>query len=90
LVEEETTSVKSQESRMIFPKLEKESPVASIHEDVQTETVVKHEDEFDEFEASEDDEWAEEDGFLTDEEYDILDASDEEYLEEQQKKLLKK
>jgi len=27
---------------------------------------------------------------LTDEEYDILDASDEEFLEEQQKKLLKK
>jgi len=90
LIKEETQSIKSEESQMIFPKLEKESPVASLHQDAQPEAFIKHDDEFDEFEASEDDEWAEEDDFLTDEEYDILDASDEEYLEEQQKKLLKK
>ena len=89
-IKEETPSVKSEESQMIFPKLEKESPATSIHEDVGPLNPIQHEDDFDEFEASEDDEWAEEDGFLTDEEYDILDASDEEYLEEQQQKMLKK
>ncbi|KAK6696975.1 hypothetical protein SNK05_013638 [Fusarium graminearum] len=38
-----------------------------------------------------DDEWDySEEGFMTDEEYDILDASDEEYLEEQKKRLATK
>ena len=42
-------------------------------------------------EGFDEEEWeASDEGFLTDEEYDILDASDEEFLEEQQKKLLKK
>ncbi|KAK3942328.1 next to BRCA1 gene 1 protein [Diplogelasinospora grovesii] len=41
--------------------------------------------------CDEDEEWAEEseEGFLTDEEYDVLDASDEEYFDEQQKQLKK-
>ncbi|KAF5134078.1 ZZ-type zinc finger-containing protein P35G2.11c [Metarhizium anisopliae] len=77
-------------SVMIFPKLEKESPSASVHEDAETESpLASAEDGFGQ--CDEDDEWdASEDGFLTDEEYDILDASDEEFLEEQEKKLLKK
>jgi next to BRCA1 gene 1 protein len=85
-----TESLKS--SQMIFPKLEKESPVASVHEEVKSETSVESHKEADDFEeCGEDDEWdASDDGFMTDEEYDILDASDEEYLDEQQQKLLKK
>lgn len=99
IVEESvSSSPKTEESQMIFPKLEKESPVSSVHEEAKSETYVPYEadqeaNDFDEY--VEDDDWAEEaeeseDGFMTDEEYDILDASDEEYLEEQQKKLLKK
>jgi next-to-BRCA1 protein 1 len=88
-------------SQMIFPKLEKESPVASIHEEkmeeknegTQSEAPPAYEEEYEECD-NEDEEWTveEEDsnGFLTDEEYDVLDASDEEYLEEQQKRLSKK
>ncbi|KAL7623024.1 hypothetical protein AAE478_006703 [Parahypoxylon ruwenzoriense] len=90
---------KVEESQMIIPRLEHESPSASIHEKSQSEheketktkisaqSVHDNEDEDDEedFEdCGEDEEWAaSEDGFMTDEEYDILDASDEEYLSEQ-------
>jgi len=82
--------VELERSQMIFPKLEKESPIASIHEDVpaakedeeESEISYESEEEFVE-EPLEDDET--EDGFMTDEEYDILDASDEEYLAEQEK-----
>lgn len=73
-------------SQMIFPKLEKESPEASIHQDApQPREVPQFEDYV---ECSDEDDWAEEsdDGFLTDEEYDILDASDEEHLEDYRKK----
>lgn len=102
-----TKSVEVHESQMIFPKLDKESPISSIHQEqeqeqkredmverdnAQIESPPAYEEEYEE--CNEDDEWAveEEDsnGFLTDDEYDVLDASDEEYLEEQQKKLLKK
>lgn len=77
-----------EQSKMVFPTLEKESPAASIHEsapaDVEEETEAdEFEDFLDEDEQDLDDET--EDGFLTDEEYDILDASDEEYLMEQSK-----
>ncbi|KAI3326708.1 hypothetical protein HD806DRAFT_487931 [Xylariaceae sp. AK1471] len=88
------------ESRMIIPKLEHESPSASIHEgrsevEVETEsdTLAPSADDDDDFEdCGGQDDWAEEsdDGFMTDEEYDILDASDEEFLFEQQKMLSKK
>jgi next-to-BRCA1 protein 1 len=96
-------SVEVHESQMIFPKLDKESPISSIHQEqekeqhieednAQAESPPAYEEEYEE--CNEDDEWAVEDddsnGFLTDDEYDVLDASDEEYLEEQQKKLLKK
>lgn len=89
-VKTEPDETSQSSSIMIFPKLEKESPSASMHEDARTETTVAvPEDAFEE--CGEDEEWdASDDGFLTDEEYDILDASDEEFLEEQEKKLLKK
>ena len=80
-------TVEAEGSQMIFPKLEKESPTTSIHEEVPVVSPEAQEDadDFDEFveEPLEDDET--EDGFMTDEEYDILDASDEEYLAEQEK-----
>ncbi|KAK3327433.1 hypothetical protein B0T19DRAFT_400302 [Cercophora scortea] len=87
---EEAPSVKIEQSQMIFPKLEKESPVSSIHEEARSESAPTEEEYED---CAEDDEWAEDDsdsGFLTDEEYDVLDASDEEYNGGQQGKLLKK
>lgn len=77
-------------SQMIFPKLEKESPVASIHEAVRHESAAV-ENTIEPKEESCDEEWdLSEDGFMTDEEYDILDASDEEYLEDQKKKVAAK
>jgi next-to-BRCA1 protein 1 len=80
-------TVEAEGSQMIFPKLEKESPTTSIHEEVPavSSEVQEDADDFDDFveEPLEDDET--EDGFMTDEEYDILDASDEEYLAEQEK-----
>ena len=83
-------------STMIFPKLEKESPATSMHQDVSTAPASSLPEEASVAsdlpeEQLEGEEWdASEDGFLTDEEYDILDASDEEYLEEQQRKMLAK
>lgn len=88
------TKVETEGSQMIFPKLEKESPASSIHEPAPAAPAapVAVQDELDEFEdfvdeSIDDDET--DDGFLTDEEYDILDASDEEMIAEQSK-LLKK
>lgn len=89
-------------SQMVFPKLEKESPMSSIHQDNVNEAASakeaatfapSHEAEFDEL-----DEWKGEteawdgsdEGFLTDEEYDILDASDEELPEDPKLKSAKK
>lgn len=85
------------QSTMVFPKLDKESPVSSTHEDApaaggdnvtrnetteaetETETVSTTDADKDVnsvvFSDSEED-----DGFFTDEEYDILDASDEEVI----------
>jgi next-to-BRCA1 protein 1 len=77
-------------SQMIFPKLEKESPESSIRVEpqAQAEEPEEGQDEFDDLvDESLDNET--EDGFLTDEEYDILDASDEEYLAEQEKAVKK-
>ncbi|KAJ6440512.1 ZZ type zinc finger domain-containing protein [Purpureocillium lavendulum] len=92
--EEDDEATSKSSSTMIFPKLEKESPSASFHEEAKTETETETEvaDEKAEVEEGfDEEEWeASDDGFLTDEEYDILDASDEEFLEEQQKKLPKK
>ncbi|KAL2260228.1 hypothetical protein VTK26DRAFT_5841 [Humicola hyalothermophila] len=63
-------------SQMIFPKLDKESPVASVHEETKSELTSSQETEYEDAEWHDD----EDDGFLTDEEYDVLDASDEEFL----------
>lgn len=86
VVEEEVKEESSEEkSQMIFPKLEKESPESSIHQETAPARELAADEGFEDFvdEELEDDET--EDGFLTDEEYDILDASDEEYLAEQEK-----
>ncbi|ETS81879.1 hypothetical protein PFICI_06881 [Pestalotiopsis fici W106-1] len=83
-------------SQMILPKLDHESPDSSVlvpkaesELDVVTESdTATHGDEFDEYVHDlQDEEWVEEseDGYMTDEEYEILDASDEEYLYEQQR-----
>lgn len=80
-----------QTSQMIFPKLEKESPMSSVHEEAPKQPMVEKTGSDDFEECSRDDDWdgSEMDDFLTDEEYDILDASDEELLEEQHKLLSK-
>lgn len=91
--------LKKPDSGMVFPKLEKESPASSTHQDemnpppsatlvtspstapAATETD-SNEDETKDVQsvASFSDSEDEDDGFLTDEEYDILDASDEEVI----------
>ncbi|KAH6610851.1 hypothetical protein Trco_000871 [Trichoderma cornu-damae] len=77
-------------SVMIFPKLDKESPHASLHGEIQTESVTGDE-RSPETDGGEEYEWdGSDDGFMTDEEYDILDASDEEYLEDREDKRLRK
>jgi len=79
--------VETEGSQMIFPKLEKESPASSIHEEIQVAEpeVAQDEEEFEEFGEEVLEESETDDGFMTDEEYDILDASDEEFLAEQEK-----
>lgn len=90
-------------STMIFPKLEKESPISSIHdvreeeqvEDVPAATMEpttkteEHEllEDVESLELEESD--SDEESFLTDEEYDILDASDEDFLMEAQRSVAK-
>ncbi|KAH7350789.1 putative next to BRCA1 gene 1 protein [Rhexocercosporidium sp. MPI-PUGE-AT-0058] len=91
-VVKDESKVEAEGSQMIFPKLEKESPASSIHYSEPAAAAPAAQDELDEFEdfvdeAIEDDD--SDDGFMTDEEYDILDASDEEMIAEQSK-LLKK
>ncbi|KAJ9611456.1 hypothetical protein H2200_004640 [Cladophialophora chaetospira] len=92
-VDEVVAEDKSQDSStMIFPKLEKESPVSSVH-DVREEqveeapaAVMEPTTKTEEQELLEDVESLEleesdsdDEEFLTDEEYDILDASDEDF-----------
>jgi len=80
-------------STMIFPKLEKESPVSSIHninaDHVEeapaavVEPTMKAEEEelLEDVESLElEESESEDEGFLTDEEYDILDADDEDFV----------
>jgi len=73
-------------SQMIFPKLEKESPESSV-DDIKQEAIPlepsvasEEQDLLDDLDSMTLDDEDTEDGFLTDEEYDILDAEDEEYL----------
>ena len=76
------------ESQMIFPKLEKESPVSSTHEAAtatgnQSEAVSNTaEDELvEEVENLELEDSETDDGFLTDEEYEMLSVSEDEFKE---------
>ena len=98
-VKEECTTEETEqtESRMIFPTLDKESP--SIHEEtaapravpsIAPSTAPSESNQTNELDyltvtdtmsMNDDDDV---DGFLTDEEYDVLDASDQEYLEAKQ------
>ncbi|EGC42889.1 ZZ type zinc finger domain-containing protein [Histoplasma capsulatum var. duboisii H88] len=79
------------ESVMIFPKLETESPSASTHKSASPTVLPASElpenrnlpDDVESLTL--DDEHSTEDDFLTDEEYDILDASDQEFSLEAQK-----
>ena len=93
----EKLDVSADSSTMIFPKLEKESPEASSHDIAETsvpvvEPTTKTEEQelLEEVESLELEEESDEDGFLTDEEYDILDASDEDFLLEAQQAVTKK
>ncbi|RMD41000.1 hypothetical protein DV735_g4126, partial [Chaetothyriales sp. CBS 134920] len=87
---------KTQESsQMIFPKLDKESPASSIHEIDQAPTPTEKEvklDEGDLWEGVEslDLEDESEDELLNEEEYDILDASDEDLVLDMPEAPLKK
>lgn len=76
-------------SQMIFPKLEKESPASSTHEAAAVPTTApsapsvapsSEQDLLDDVASLTMDDDTEA-GFLTDEEYDILDASDQEYMD---------
>ena len=87
-----TEAEKSQDSsQMIFPKLEKESPESSITDikqevaSVAPSATFEEQDMFDDLENMTLEDDSTEEGFLTDEEYDILDAEDEEYLVEAQR-----
>lgn len=76
-------------NRMVFPTLEKESPESSNHEAASSNTSVRSnkttvgaseaDAETEIFEDAETVDISSDDGFLTDEEYDVLDASDEEF-----------
>ncbi|KAK7550895.1 hypothetical protein IWX50DRAFT_670688 [Phyllosticta citricarpa] len=82
----ETKAVEAKDSRMVFPTLEKESPESSNHEAANQSaksdksTVAASEPETEIFEDAETVDISSDDGFLTDEEYDVLDASDEEFV----------
>ena len=71
-------------SQMIFPKLDKESPVSSTHEAQAapvSATEVEHRLQDDLETLTLEDESTSDDGFLTDEEYEMLEASDDEWME---------
>ena len=71
------------ESLMIFPKLDKESPMSSTHVAVTapTETVTAEEELADEVDHLNLEDSETDDGFLTDEEYEMLSASEDEFKE---------
>ncbi|KAL4971559.1 hypothetical protein BDW66DRAFT_145940 [Aspergillus desertorum] len=76
------------ESQMVFPKLDKESPAASTHEAVNVPSTASSVTDASERDVLDDvasltldEETTTETGFLTDEEYDILDASDQEFMD---------
>lgn len=87
---ESESSTEPSGSGMIFPKLEKESPESSLHEAVSltrqapTLSTASEGDVLEDVESLTLDEVSTDAGFLTDEEYDVLDASDQEFLEAKQ------
>ncbi|KAJ5152893.1 uncharacterized protein N7482_009371 [Penicillium canariense] len=88
--ESSTSSTDLASSSMIFPKLEKESPESSLHEAVTPThqapalSTASEGDVLEDVESLTLDEASTDAGFLTDEEYDVLDASDQEFLEAKQ------
>ena len=78
------------DSGMIFPKLEKESPESSTHEaaapvhHAPTVSTVSEADVIEDVESLTLDEASTDAGYLTDEEFEILDASDQEFLDAKQ------
>lgn len=78
------------QSQMIFPKLDKESPVSSTHEAettpalsaaVTTAATAEEKELLEDVESLGLDDDETDDGFLTDEEYEMLNASDDEFME---------
>ncbi|KAJ0417169.1 hypothetical protein BJY00DRAFT_290049 [Aspergillus carlsbadensis] len=75
------------ESQMVFPKLEKESPTSSTHEAASFPPTAPSVSNASEHDILDDvasltlDDADTDAGFLTDEEYDILDASDQEFMD---------
>ncbi|KAL4882361.1 hypothetical protein BJY04DRAFT_206955 [Aspergillus karnatakaensis] len=83
-----TEATNISESQMVFPKLDKESPAGSTHEAIVPHTAPSvttrsEQDVLDDVASLtvDDVETETEAGFLTDEEYDILDASDQEFMD---------
>ena len=87
LIDFEEPQPSLQGSEMIFPKLDKESPVSSQQNIAEEKIPLGEADDLlvDDVASLNIDEESSDDGFLTDEEYDILNASDEEFLQEAQK-----
>ena len=89
VVEPKDESKEVRESQMIFPKLDKESPVSSTHEAATLQPSVSTEEQelLEDVESLGLDDGDEtDDGFLTDEEYDMVDGSDEEFMDASQGK----
>lgn len=86
----ETKQSETAGNGMIFPKLDKESPVTSTHEAMATAPSApsvsnpSEEDGLDEMESLTLGDDGTDAGFVTDEEYDVLDASDQEFQEAKQ------
>jgi next-to-BRCA1 protein 1 len=94
-VEEAHEQPEAESSKMIFPTLEKESPLSPVHDapaaPSQVETTEgEAEDEADDEELESLTMYSESDGdsFNTDDEYDILDASDEETVDQYGRKMI--
>ncbi|KAJ4396563.1 hypothetical protein N0V93_000783 [Gnomoniopsis smithogilvyi] len=85
---EETSDASAQSSQMIFPKLANEVPEGGAWEEASDKQ--GEAEELSNFSDCGEEIWVDSDeGLLTDDEYDILDASDEEFSDEQQKKARK-
>lgn len=79
--EHENMKEEASHSQMIFPKLEKESPVASVHEADTAAAVDRNEfSEFDVESLTSDDDESDE-AFWTDEEFELLNTSDDDGME---------